>query len=81
MHQRGVIHKFLQTRVPSRNTEEQELAIVVWEQPDERISQENIDTNNNVSGHENPIGVEPESTSACFDEQPFLCIDIYDPRN
>jgi hypothetical protein len=70
--QRGVIHKFLQTRVPSRNIEEQKLAIVVWEQPDERISQENIDTNNNVSGHENPIGVEPESASACVDEQPFF---------
>ena len=79
--QRGAIHKFLQTRVPSRNIEEQELAIVVWKQPGERISQENIDTNNNVSGHENPIGVEPESASACVDEQPFFSIDIYDPRN
>jgi hypothetical protein len=58
--------------VPSRNIEEQELAIVVWKQPGERISQENIDTNNNVSGHENPIGVEPESASACVDEQPFF---------
>lgn len=67
--------------MPSRNIEEQELAIVVWKQPGERISQENIDTNNNVSGHENPIGVEPESASACVDEQPFFSIDIYDPRN
>lgn len=58
--------------MPSRNIEEQELAIVVWKQPGERISQENIDTNNNVSGHENPIGVEPESASACVDEQPFF---------
>jgi hypothetical protein len=70
--QRGAIHKFLQTRVPSRNIEEKELAIVVWEQLDERISQENIDTNNSVNGHENPIGVEPESASACVDEQPFF---------
>ncbi|AQL03105.1 General transcription factor 2-related zinc finger protein [Zea mays] len=79
--QRGAIHKFLHTRVPSRNIEEQKLVIVVWKQPGERISQENIDTNNNVSGHENPIGVEPESASACVDEQPFFSIDIYDPRN
>jgi hypothetical protein len=38
--------------VPSRNIEE--LVIVVWEQQDREISQENVDINNNVSGHENP---------------------------
>jgi hypothetical protein len=75
--QRGDIHKFFQTRVPSRNPEE--LAIVVWKPLDGGISQENIDTNNNVSDHENPEVVQAES--AHVDEGPFFSIDIYDPRN
>jgi hypothetical protein len=75
--QRGDIHKFFQTRVPSRNPEE--LAIVVWKPLDGGISQENIDTNNNVSDHENPEVVQAESTHV--DEEPFFSIDICDPRN
>jgi hypothetical protein len=69
--QRGDIHKFFQPRVPSRNIEEQhvdELEIVVWEQHERGTSQENIDINNNVSGHANP----PVAESICADEQPFF---------
>jgi hypothetical protein len=74
--QRGAIHKFLQAKEPSRNNEE--LAIVVWQQQDKGSSLENIDNNNNnVSGHENP----PVAESSCVDEQSFFSINIYDPRN
>jgi hypothetical protein len=73
--QRGAIRKFFQPTEAARNNDE--LAIVVVQQPDEGVSEENIDTNNNESGYENPSVTESSSD----DEHPFFSIDIYDPRN
>ncbi|GJN35304.1 hypothetical protein PR202_gb24059 [Eleusine coracana subsp. coracana] len=72
--QSGAIHKFFKSTVRPYRRNNEELAIVVWEQQTDRPSQENPDVNENngtVSDHEN----------ASADEQPFFSFDIYDLRN
>jgi hypothetical protein len=55
--------------VPSRNNEE--MAIVVWEQQDRGTLEENIDVDNNVSVHDHKNS--PIAKSVCVDdEQPFF---------
>jgi hypothetical protein len=55
--------------VPSRNNEE--MAIVVWEQQDRGTLEENIDVDNNVSVHDHKNS--SIAKSACVDdEQPFF---------